>query len=819
MKNMKKLLRKAMVFTLTAAMLVGTPLTASAAGLVDLYQSEDALANTNSDQETGTGTGTGTGSKGLNELPADLLGIYLDSTNLEVEHPQEGSLTVAFEWSAGKAPETADQKKMLENIKWESSNPEVIAVGKTSIDEGSNTNTVALAPKLPGTATVTASLTSKDGKSFSAYADVTVIRYADKLTFKETELKDEACTGNTINLNDYVNRIVIDDGVETIANTSDTLAFSLKTEVNKSATLKNGVLALKKEGKIKILAVGQKKGEKVGTGWLELDVQPGTNVKKITFKDGNKTEIKVNDALTKQVTALIEKDGDGVCKNRITWTSKKPAIVEIEGAAANLPLDKSNTATPESTVTLKAKAPGKAQIEAKASNGKKATLTVTVSANLTKIEISNAPKTAYSGQTIDLYDTAVQHFGKTRGATGNPGFTDAGLKWSFADSDSKKAAKISAKGVLSIKPDIKGVKSIQVTAKSAKKVDGQFVEADKAVTIDLKQVSITEITVTRTNIGKAATAKNDGKKIKSVKGKDTIDVGEVVYTLTAAGTYDDNGTEKPLSDDEAKAALGWTASGKVVKASKNADNNGVVTAIKKGSATITINAATKNKKNKYVAIKTALNEKVNAPSKTLTLSLKNKGIAVKKNQTITIKPILDKGSTTKNDDKDIVWTATLKKNNGTLAATQPTISKGKLKLTKNNYEAGDLVTVTARIKNGGPSATITLPIVKSGAVKFSKGKVTLAMKPDDENKTEFNETVTVTVGNGTPGKENVSPVTYTVNKPGIVRIKDLGNGQLQINAVSNGTVKITATTLDGKKKAMTVKVSNVTYAATFWKQK
>ena len=31
MKNMKKLLQKAMVFTLTAAMLIGTPLSASAA--------------------------------------------------------------------------------------------------------------------------------------------------------------------------------------------------------------------------------------------------------------------------------------------------------------------------------------------------------------------------------------------------------------------------------------------------------------------------------------------------------------------------------------------------------------------------------------------------------------------------------------------------------------------------------------------------------------------------------------------------------------------------------------------------------------------
>ena len=87
MKNMKKLLQKAMVFTLTAAMLVGTPLTASAAGLVGLYKIEDQWGN-NVDENgnktdvihgnSNTGTVTSTGSRtAVLDNEGTILGISL----------------------------------------------------------------------------------------------------------------------------------------------------------------------------------------------------------------------------------------------------------------------------------------------------------------------------------------------------------------------------------------------------------------------------------------------------------------------------------------------------------------------------------------------------------------------------------------------------------------------------------------------------------------------------------------------------------------------------------------------------------------------
>lgn len=843
MKNMKKLLRKAMVFTLTAAMLVGTPLTASAAGILDLYTAEDGaeagLNNSNSNSNSDTGSGV------LDEMPADLLGIFLDNNSLEVEHPATGSLTAELDWSGGKVPAPADLEKIVKTIQWESDNPDVIAVEtKEHSGEGNGTSTVTLKPTLPGTATVTASLSSKDGKSFFAKATVTVIRYADALEFRKDEMQAEAYTGNTIDLDYFVDRYL--DG-KVVDYTSDTLAFSYKLDESNAnencATLKNGVLTLKKTGNVKVLAVGQKKIStkegRVGTGWCPLTIGTGNNAKKIEFNVGTSSDyvknatLKVNEDLKLDVTAVVTKKDDDSedCTNRISWLSKNPELVAITTS----PTENVKLTQNKCKVTLMAQrgSAGKTvQIVAKASNGKSATLKVKVSADLTKIEIANAPKTAYSGQTIDLYDAAVQSFGKKLGDAGNEGFTDAGLKWSFDATgkdlkDMKSAASINAKGVLTVKPDLTKakVKTVKVTVQSAKKVNGKFVPAKEAVTIDLKQVDITSISVVREK--ELASAKlNDAKtKVSTQKGNDTIDAGKkIVYTLDVKGKVDDNGTMKDLSPEEARAVVGWTASGngKIVKASKNADNNGVVEAIKKGKATITINAATQKKNGKYVPIKTTLTDKVNAPTKTLALSVKKLGVAegTKKAQTITVTPVIDKGSTT-DKKKDIKWTATLKKSDGTIISNL-TATNGKVKLLKDGYEAGNVVVVNAR--TNGLSKTIELPIVKSGSVKFVDKdnkpikSVPLAMSDEDVDKDEFNTTVYVTVGGATPDKDNVSPVTYTVNKPGIVRIKDLRNGELQINAVTNGTVKITATTLDGKKANLTVKVSKVTYAAKFWKQ-
>ncbi len=814
MKNMKKLLQKAMVFTLTAAMLIGTPLSASAAGLVDLYKVEDGWGNKVPDQgdpdntRTGTVTATQSNSGVLNANPT-LAGIVLDETNYEIELPVSAgtkhTLTASFDWGTDKLDEDTQKlnDKLLKHLKWSSSDTRVLALeGKFN---GASRDVITLKPKAAGTAKVTVSLDSAEyDLHYSAVATVTVVQYAEKLDFSE-DLKTYAVTGNVIDLNEYVETYVTKDGKDVMEDTSDIITYALKAD-SKTATLKNSMLTLKKEGEIQLMAIGKKKASE----WEKISVGKGHNAKKIEFTGGNKVTWAINDGMTLDVEAVVTatKDGENPCTDKISWSSKKPAIVEVKTTAPMKLTDN------KCQVTLIPKAVGKAQIVAKASSGKSATLNVTVSANLTKIKIEEAKGegeadiTYYSGQTVDLYELADQYFEKK----GEMNFTDAGLKWVF-DGDSsaqksmKKVASLNAKGILNIKPDITsgsgGTDIIRVRAVNAKKIgdvkSGEI--KSEVLRIKLVQVNVTEITVKKGGESVASAEAIDGKVKQVVKGKtDTVSAGASrVYTLTARGKI---GTSEKIVDLD-RSVLGWTASGngKIVKASRNKSDNGVISAIKKGTATITVNSATK-KGEKYVAIKTTFKAKVTAPTKTLTLSVKNRGIAATgKKQTISITPVIEKGSTT-NKTKDIVWTAT--KNGEDLP-----ITNGKIKnIILGESDLGAKIKVTATVKNGGPQTSIVLTVVRpSKNVEFQNGKAKISKVDLTTEATTVNVKVNLSPsGAGVPNEGNVSGVTYTVNKAGIVRVVDNSDGTITIEPLVQGSVKITATTLDGKKGSLNVKV-------------
>ncbi len=825
MKNMKKLLQKAMVFTLTAAMLIGTPLSASAAGLVDLYKVEDGWGNVieqdgPNDTRTGTVTATQTNSGVLNANPT-LMGIVLDETNYEIELPKSAgakpdTLTASFDWGTEKLDEKTQKlnDELLKHLKWSvegtggKKGTDILALeGKFY---GAKRDTITLKPKAAGTAKVTVSLDSAEyNLHYSAVATVTVVQYADVLKFGD-DLATYAVTGNVIDLNEYVETYVMKDGKEVKEDTSDTITYALKAD-SKAATLKNSMLTLKQEGSIQLMAIGKKKT----SGWTTITVGKGHNAKKIEFTGGNKVTWVINDGMTLDVEAVVTetKDGENPCTDKISWSSKKPAIVEVKTTAPMKLTDN------KCQVTLIPKAVGKAQIVAKASSGKSATLNVTVSANLTKIKIEEAKGkedeadiTYYSGQTVDLYELADQYFENK----GEMNFTDAGLKWIF-DGDSseqkpmKKVASLNAKGILNIKPDITSVSGgtdvIRVLAVNAKKVGDKKPGEIKSevLKIKLEQVNVTEITVKKGKDPVASATASNGKVTQKVKGAtntDTVVAGASrVYTLTARGTI--GKSEKIVELD--RSVLGWTASGngKIVKASRNKSDNGVISAIKKGTATITVNSATK-KNDKYVAIKTTFKAKVTAPTKTLSLSVKNRGIAATgRKQTISITPVIEKGTTT-NKNKDIKWEAW--KNGNKIS-----IDKGKIKnIILDEKDLGAEIKVTATVLNGGPKTTIRLTVVKpSKNVEFQNGET----KTSKEELTENGDSKTVNVkvnlaagGAGVPDKENVSGVTYTVNKAGIVRVVDNKDGTITIEPLVKGSVKITATTLDGKKGSLNVKV-------------
>ncbi|MCI9397596.1 MAG: hypothetical protein HFI55_11865 [Lachnospiraceae bacterium] len=853
MKNMKKLLQKAMVFTLTAAMLIGTPLSASAAGLVDIYKTEDGWGDKvpGSDDDTRTGTVTSTvTSTDTRVLGVDgvLEGIVLSETDVELEmvgaydstHPVKESLKVDFVWS-DDANHEADEKLLEKKFKWETTDRDIVSLNNPN--KNGKLSEMEVVAKAGGKAGVTVSLNDYENNiHFTTTANVTVKQYASELSFSK-ELDEEAYENVSLTLEDYL--------VRDPKTASDEVSYEV---VRGNGTIKNGVLKLgklTKGDKVTVIAIGEKvKSEpkeitiKAAVPATKVAIRKVKTTDKITKYDWlvnteseNQFEVVLDTKATKDITP-DNADRFTLCTDKITWSSQKPEIVAVQGSSKG------------DVVTLVPKKVGSSKITAQTSSGKKGTLNVTVRANLTGFEISADTTTLYSGQSIKL--DATQYFAAEKGNDkANANFTDAGLTWSFAgEKDAvkamKKAAKLNAKtGVLTINADVSGVKEITVTATNAKKIGkkGDATEekaktlepiGKQPITFELKQINITNITVYE-NTGKDAKpiahvfVDNSGKKPKLVTEKIDKKVSTVTipagttrtYAVVAEGSVVGTGEKVAINAED---MLNWaSAKEKVAVATRiNGAKRGNVKAESKGSAKITVSGATTlDGGKKYKAISASFTASVTAPTKSIKLSTKNSAIqATGKKQTVTIKAALDKGCTSKT--KEIVWEArNITSDNTTLTATG-----GKVQLPIGSYKAGDIILVTAKIPSAGVQSRMTLKVVEpSIAVEIRNGKTegageifTVGKKKNNaeiklsDATTNLQMVSMVNVGTKTApewaaagGDEkhpNVANVTYTVNKKGIVQIVDG-----EVKGIKAGTVKITATTADGKKATLTVKVT------------
>lgn len=853
MKNMKKLLQKAMVFTLTAAMLIGTPLSASAAGLVDIYKTEDGWGDKvpGSDDDTRTGTVTSTvTSTDTRVLGVDgvLEGIVLSETDVELEmvgaydstHPVKESLKVDFVWS-DDANHEADEKLLEKKFKWETTDRDIVSLNNPN--KNGKLSEMEVVAKAGGKAGVTVSLNDYENNiHFTTTANVTVKQYASELSFSK-ELDEEAYENVSLTLEDYL--------VRDPKTASDEVSYEV---VRGNGTIKNGVLKLgklTKGDKVTVIAIGEKvKSEpkeitiKAAVPATKVAIRKVKTTDKITKYDWlvnteseNQFEVVLDTKATKDITP-DNADRFTLCTDKITWSSQKPEIVAVQGSSKG------------DVVTLVPKKVGSSKITAQTSSGKKGTLNVTVRANLTGFEISADTTTLYSGQSIKL--DATQYFAAKKGDDKeNANFTDAGLTWSFAgEKDAvkamKKAAKLNAKtGVLTINADVSGVKEIKVTATNAKKIGkkGDATEekaktlepiGKQPITFELKQINITNITVYE-NTGKDAKpiahvfVDNSGRKPKLVTEKIDKKVSTVTipagttrtYAVVAEGSVVGTGEKVAINAED---MLNWaSAKEKVAVATRiNGAKRGNVKAESKGSAKITVSGATTlDGGKKYKAISASFTASVTAPTKSIKLSTKNSAIqATGKRQTVTIKAALDKGCTSKT--KEIVWKA----RNITTDDTTLTATGGKVQLPIGSYKAGDIILVTAKIPSAGVQSRMTLKVVEpSIAVEIRNGKTEGAGEIFTVGKKENNAEIRLSdattnlqmvsmvnvgtktapewaVAGGDASHSHVANVTYTVNKKGIVQIVDG-----EVKGIKAGTVKITATTADGKKATLTVKVT------------
>ncbi|MBD5513738.1 MAG: hypothetical protein HDR06_03540 [Lachnospiraceae bacterium] len=389
MKNVKKLLKKAMVFTLAASMLVGTPLTASAAGIRGVYSVSDGT-NQSSDDKSHTGTvtntDTNTNSGVLKDNYAAIIGIALDKDYVKAEKGVKETLkaTIVLDGDlVGKGKDaTAEQKKILKEIeskiKWEvfysdgkSTVMDNVAANKVlSIEAKATDRTVVTLNPRQGTVAgeemiVRATIDGryryykdendeivreelKEGynrtESYTAEAKVSIKEYTEKLVFdgdigtEVVEPMPTAYVKQSLDLNDYI--------VRKPETANDEITW-ISTNTKVATVTAAGVVTFKKvnakenaDGELEltaakdacqIIAVGERGGEAKDT-W-DVYVEAGTPASKIVImdRDTNKIFTDGKKADNKKAAVDIRDDGDWEKEAYVVKYAKVKAAVDDNG--------------------------------------------------------------------------------------------------------------------------------------------------------------------------------------------------------------------------------------------------------------------------------------------------------------------------------------------------------------------------------------------------------------------------------------------------------------------------------------------------------
>ena len=381
MKNVKKLLKKAMVFTLAASMLVGTPLTASAAGIRGVYSISDGdktVSGNSNDSGTGTvtNTNTDTGSGVLNDNDAAIIGIVLDKDTVNAEAGEPETLTATIITDGDVSEEDLD--KLKSKIHWELSNADDVEgepakrnpaayVGISTPNGAGDRTLLKLNPK-KGTKAgeeviVTAKIDNtyyfdKDGnlkeyvtkrEPYMASATVSVKQYSDKLELKGMTTP---YLKHTVDLNDYL--------VRTPATANDEITW-ISTNTKIATVTAAGVVTFKKVNAKEDGSLTNPKdacyiiaaGERVQSEPWDVRVQAGTPASKVLIVRADNDQ-----AFTKNTTTVDLNSG---IENQEGWTGKSNDV-EVQVYAK---IKKAKTYIDENGVEQVSKKNDKVQTETK----------------------------------------------------------------------------------------------------------------------------------------------------------------------------------------------------------------------------------------------------------------------------------------------------------------------------------------------------------------------------------------------------------------------------------------------------------------------
>lgn len=844
-----KVIKKMMAYLLVGAMVISTPITASAAetSIADVYtETDDADKSSGTATLSGSATGTHKFEDEIAKKDVQVIGLALDKTSLSLEvngglqsdRLQARVLYSDYDPVDEEMVLKADQetKEIIDNyLHWEVIGNENRVVGISYYENAEGVkdhSMVNVKAKNGGNVTVRAFIDYNangflDGDEYYADATVSVKQLADSIKFSNLPdkfyLKQkydlnkyitvEPATATTCNVSFYVGAAdakkvtISDDGVLTVKKVKDpeTIKLYATTENGKQAeteiTLHPGVPANKviissKKGDAKgvTLDFGKRKKEDMTTAELSVELQPKSGV-------------------TDKVTDSVE------------WSVKNPKTPVIE--MTEIP---SADDTRILNVQVKALSVGTATVTAKASSGKKGTYKITVDSTpygvaITDIETWTGKKPALTAVLFaDDYDKTtgtgtVIPVGKTKVTFAAPKKQDEDKA-----STNIKNIKVSAKGVVtssnlltdasrSKNPIKKDSRTINVTVKHAK---DNALNASCVVTVN--QADIQNITVTDVTHGAPGTPIVFDNRKGDAPSKPLSAVSGGKYQYEAHAFSDAACT---ISASEYDNAIVWASSSAKVG---TITENGLFTALKGGSTKLTASYVTLTTKNNKTTAK--LNKKtitVKPVQKATSLTL-NKNVFVvvagtnARDIAINVKKQLPSGSKDLITWKKVVGDSAGKTVEKSTNLTPTNAKTTAVKVPVASYSAGTVIKIGA-YADGGAVAYAYIYVVdsKTKAVRatengnaIAKNKMELKVGVDGQRtiapQVQSSERGASFVATTEYVRENIGyvkdPVKYSFNKAGIASIDRNG----VITGLKPGTTKLTIQTLSGKKSTVTITV-------------
>lgn len=614
-------------------------------------------------------------------------------------------------------------------------------------------NKCTLAAQAGGTAKVTFTATGKYG-SKSDSVTVNVKEYVTEMHFAEENYNGYDSEKKTGDIR-FCEKHTVDMSKELVKNpatATDTITYSVDNK-KIAAVDANGVVTFKKKGDVVLTAVSEK-GVVARTA---IHVTEGNPIKKIKIQqlvNGNGTDIAKNKltldkygADAKLVVSVEGKDRNKPVTDELTWTSAKPAFVELAGGVSN---GKTQTLVTdlEEPAEIQACGVGSSKITVKASGGKSASITVTAQAPTAKLWfVDEDGEEVTGGETYPLKKLTLQ-------LARDPEVSKDKIEWS---SNNKSVVAVSGKKNDTALATVK-IKTVDPTKTEKVTITAQVKNSDVKATYDLT-IKPSEITGL-----KAA----DNMKL-------ALSVGEKTrYSVEILG----NGTPDEIT---------WSSSNSKVL---SIDKDGYAIAWKAGKATVKAVATdAKGKAGKA----TTVTYKVTVTQPTTALSMKKSLITVTAGNKKTV--AFTAVQAPKGAKKEKI-TYSLVTNGTTVKDATIDSNKGKVTVPAT-AAAGQKIVVRAAVGDITTEGTI-LVIAKS------KSKVVFENPAIKKNKLEVKTGDKVDLKPTLDPKNNYDAITYTISKKGIVAVDAKG----MLYALQPGTVTVTAKTTSGAKTTLKVTVTN-----------